>query len=63
MQLKGLILDFEHNQKQSYESINQLLDYYQKKYIAGDIDIVTYRKIFHYLDEQGAKSSHEYVII
>ncbi|GGB39726.1 hypothetical protein F3157_07220 [Virgibacillus dakarensis] len=60
MQLQDLIQAYEQDRGQSYQSINQLLDFYQKKYIAGEIDITTYQKVFHFLHDQGATSSHEY---
>lgn len=62
MQLKTLISAYEHDRKQNYESVNQLLDFYQKKYITGKIDIKSYQKIFLCLHDQGATSSHEYAL-
>ncbi|PAV29229.1 hypothetical protein CIL05_12595 [Virgibacillus profundi] len=51
---------FESQHKQSPESVNDLLDYYQKKYIAEEIDIKDYRRIYFQLHKQGAVSAHEY---
>ncbi|WP_106498046.1 YppF family protein [Lentibacillus sp. Marseille-P4043] len=62
MQLNELIKTYEQDRKQAYGSINQLLDFYQKKYIAGEIDITSYQEIFHILHDKGAKSSHEYAL-
>jgi len=56
-----LITIFEMERNQPPESINALLDFYQQKYITGEIDINDYRKIYHYLYRQGAISAHEYV--
>ncbi|WP_188455272.1 YppF family protein [Virgibacillus oceani] len=61
MQLTELIKAYEHDRKRKFESINQLLDFYQNKYIAGEIDLLAYREIYNYLDKQGARSSHEYM--
>ncbi|MEN1970353.1 YppF family protein [Lentibacillus sp. N15] len=60
MQLYELAQAYEHNRGVAYQSINQLLDFYQQKYISGDIDITTYQEVFHVLHEQGATSSHDY---
>jgi len=54
-----LITIFETERHQPPESINALLDFYQQKYITGDININDYRKIYHYLHRQGAISAHE----
>ncbi|QKY68569.1 YppF family protein [Lentibacillus sp. CBA3610] len=59
MSIFELITIFEMDRNQPPESINALLDFYQQKYITGEIDITYYRKIYHYLDRQGAISSHE----
>ncbi|MFC4559243.1 YppF family protein [Virgibacillus kekensis] len=60
MSIYDLINDYETERKQAPESINAILDFYQKKYISGDIDITEYRAVYHYLHRQGAISAHEY---
>lgn len=42
------------------DSVNDLLDFYQNKYIMGEIDIQSYRHIFEYLHKQGATSAFEF---
>ncbi|KKE78020.1 YppF family protein [Oceanobacillus caeni] len=42
------------------DSVNDLLDFYQHKYIMGEIDIKDYRHIFAYLHKQGAISAFDY---
>ncbi|HLR62879.1 MAG TPA: YppF family protein [Lentibacillus sp.] len=59
MSIFELITIFETERHQPPESINALLDFYQQKYITGDININDYRKIYHYLHRQGAISAHE----
>ncbi|WP_099157218.1 YppF family protein [Virgibacillus ndiopensis] len=61
MQLTELIESYERDSKRRFESINQLLDHYQNKYITEEIDLLAYREIYNFLDKQGATSSHEYV--
>ncbi|WP_373895672.1 YppF family protein [Virgibacillus natechei] len=46
--------------EQSPESTNDLLDFYQGKYVTGKIDIHYYQKVYYYLHEEGAISVHEY---
>lgn len=60
MQLGPLFTAYEKDRKAKPDSLNHLLDFYQEKYIAGEIDIRTYRAIFSQLHEQGATSAHEY---
>ncbi|ALX50583.1 hypothetical protein AOX59_08630 [Lentibacillus amyloliquefaciens] len=60
MSIFELITIFETDRNQPPESINALLDFYQQKYITGEIDIIAYRKIYYYLHRQGAVSSHEF---
>ncbi|HLR65796.1 YppF family protein [Virgibacillus alimentarius] len=60
MQINELFSTYERDRNQQPESINHLLDYYQKKYIAGEIDIKHYQTIYYYLQKQGAKSAHDY---
>ncbi|WP_164669522.1 YppF family protein [Virgibacillus doumboii] len=59
MSIFELITIFEMERNQPPESINALLDFYQQKYIASEIDINEYRKIYYYLHRQGAISAHE----
>ncbi|TMN23075.1 hypothetical protein FH966_09400 [Lentibacillus cibarius] len=60
MSIFELITIFERERNEPPASINALLDFYQHKYITGDIDISHYRNIYHYLHRQGAISAHEY---
>ncbi|MEW9674992.1 YppF family protein [Lentibacillus sp. L22] len=61
MQLEDMMRQYALDREETHPSINQLLDFYQKQYVAGEIDITTYQDIFHFLHEQGATSSHEYI--
>ncbi|WP_047982463.1 YppF family protein [Ornithinibacillus contaminans] len=61
MLINELISDYESERKEAPKTLNDLLDYYQKKYIAGEIDIRSYREVFNFLHQQGATSAHEYV--
>ncbi|GAB4073938.1 hypothetical protein GCM10028778_14410 [Barrientosiimonas marina] len=60
MSIFELITIFETERNRPPESINDLLDFYQQKYITGVIDISHYRKVYYYLHRQGAISAHEY---
>ncbi|GGK07158.1 hypothetical protein GCM10007063_32060 [Lentibacillus kapialis] len=60
MSIFELITIFEMERDRPPESMNALLDFYQQKYITGDINIRDYRKIYHYLHRQGAISAHEF---
>ncbi|MFD2761755.1 YppF family protein [Lentibacillus juripiscarius] len=60
MSIFELITIFEGERNEPPESINALLDFYQHKYITGQIDICHYWKVYHYLHRQGAISAHEY---
>ncbi|MBY7143081.1 hypothetical protein KFZ56_08430 [Virgibacillus sp. NKC19-3] len=51
---------YENEREQSPESTNDLLDFYQGKYVTGQISIHYYRKAYYYLHEEGAISVHEY---
>ncbi|MFC4024491.1 YppF family protein [Oceanobacillus longus] len=57
--LNQLLNDFEMEHKFAPHTIDNLLDYYQKKYINGEIDIKTYHDIYSCLHEKGAVSAHE----
>lgn len=61
MLINELISDYESDRKEAPKTLNDLLDYYQQKYIAGQIDIKFYRDVFTFLHQQGATSAHEYV--
>jgi vacuolar-type H+-ATPase subunit C/Vma6 len=61
MLMSELADEYRHECKCTPASVNDLLDYYQRKYINGDIDIIYYREIYMFLSKQGAFSSHEYV--
>lgn len=58
--LNKLLDAFETEHKYAPHTIDNLLDYYQKKYIHGEIDIKAYRTIYYCLHEKGAISAHEY---
>ncbi|WP_284139451.1 MULTISPECIES: YppF family protein [unclassified Virgibacillus] len=60
MLINKLITTFEAERNQLPESMNDLLDFYQKKYIFGEIDISEYRRLYGYLAGRGAISAHEY---
>ncbi|GAA0447493.1 MAG: YppF family protein [Bacillota bacterium] len=61
MYIDQLIQMYQHERNQSPNSMNDILDYYQKKYVTGEIDIVMYREIYSFLKIQGASSAHEYM--
>ncbi|MUK90139.1 hypothetical protein GMD78_17335 [Ornithinibacillus sp. L9] len=61
MLVNELITVYESERKESPRTLNDLLDYFQKKYISGEIDIKSYRDIYNFLHQQGATSAHEYV--
>ncbi|GAB3060290.1 YppF family protein [Virgibacillus ainsalahensis] len=61
MPINELLAAYESERKHSPETINNLLDFYQKKYIIGEIDIQHYRDIYFYLHKEGATSAHDYV--
>lgn len=58
---EALLIMYEQAREEKPESINNLLDFFQEKYIAEEISIKDYRAIFSQLHEQGATSAHEYV--
>ncbi|MBP1969016.1 hypothetical protein J2Z83_001119 [Virgibacillus natechei] len=59
--LMNEIMDaYEQEKKRSPKTTNDLLDFYQNKYITGDININYYQRIYHCLREKGAISAHEY---
>lgn len=59
MPIKNLTFDDDIEETEA-ASVNDLLDYYQKQYITGGIDIKDYRQIYSRLHKQGAVSAHEY---
>ena len=61
MLINELILNYETDRKEAPKTLNDILDYYQNKYISGEIDIKVYREIYNFLHQQGAISAHEYV--
>lgn len=61
MLINELMNTYELEKEQSPESTNDLLDFYQGKYVTGEIGIYYYRKVYNYLHEEGATSVHEYV--
>ena len=61
MHLHDLQRIYKRDQGENSQSINQLSDFYQKKYINCDIDIATYQKVYYFLHDQGAVSSHEWI--
>ncbi|WP_245799183.1 YppF family protein [Virgibacillus siamensis] len=60
MSIFELISIFEMERNQPPESINALLDFYQRKYVSSEIDLDEYRNVYYYLYRQGAISAHEY---
>ncbi|MFA1818975.1 YppF family protein [Virgibacillus oceani] len=61
MQISELVHTYQNDCNHTPDSVNDLLDYYQKKYIIGDIDVIYYREIYMFLSKQGAISAHENV--
>ncbi|SET14503.1 YppF-like protein [Oceanobacillus limi] len=61
MLVNELVTAYEAERKEAPRTMNDLLDYYQKKYIAGEIDIKDYRDVYNFLHQQGATSAHEYM--
>ncbi|MBR3119114.1 YppF family protein [Oceanobacillus profundus] len=57
--LNELLDAFEMEHKFAPQTIDNLLDYCQKKYIHGEIDFKTYRAFYNCLHEKGAVSAHE----
>ncbi|GIO25729.1 YppF family protein [Ornithinibacillus bavariensis] len=61
MLIHELITIYEAERKESPKTLNDLLDYFQRKYIAEEIDIKSYREIFNLLHQEGATSAHELI--
>ena len=57
--LEILLNAYKEEKKHSPASIHALLDYYQHKYITGEIPITDYKDIFSYLHKEGAISAIE----
>lgn len=57
--LEHLIETYESEKKEELQSIHALLDYYQQKYIIGEITINDYKDIFACLHKEGAVSAFE----
>lgn len=57
----GYLLDiYETEKKVAPANLNALLDFFQGKYVHGEIDIRHYKDIYKYLHKEGAVSSHEH---
>ncbi|WP_085992760.1 YppF family protein [Oceanobacillus senegalensis] len=61
MLIHDLVDMFITERNHTPDSVNNLLDYFQYKYIAGEINIKDYRHIFTYLHKKGAVSAFEYI--
>ncbi|MEC5423641.1 YppF family protein [Virgibacillus sp. C22-A2] len=61
MLIDELITVYKLERKQAPKTMNDLLDLFQKKYITGEIDINYYRKIYYFLNEEGATSAYEFI--
>ncbi|GGA73836.1 YppF family protein [Ornithinibacillus halotolerans] len=61
MLIHDLVAEYEAVRKATPKTLNDILDYFQWKYIAGEMDIKDYRDIYNFLHQQGATSAHEYV--
>lgn len=61
MLISELVHTYQSERNHTPASVNDLLDYYQRKYINEDIDVIYYREIYMFLSKQGAISAHEYV--
>jgi len=59
MHVEDLASVYEREREHKPDSLNQLLDFCQKKYVCGEIDGKAYRRIYFYLDQKGAVSAHE----
>ncbi len=42
--------------------VNELLDFVQRRYVAGEITIAQYKKLFFELDQLNAEKPHSYFI-
>lgn len=60
MQMNKLISNYVTEREQTPENINMLLDFYQGKYVSGELHIRDYKKILEFLTGRGAVSSHDY---
>ncbi|MFC3040642.1 YppF family protein [Virgibacillus xinjiangensis] len=61
MRITELLDAYELEKNHAPETFDDLLDYYQQKYISGEIDISKYRRIYSRLNAEGAVSAHERV--
>lgn len=59
MLIHDLVDRYTKERKYSPDSVNDILDYYQHKYISGEIDLKSYKQIFAYLHRKGATSAYE----
>ncbi|APC47484.1 YppF family protein [Virgibacillus halodenitrificans] len=60
MLINELITAYKEEKDRLPTSMNDLLDYYQQKYITGEIDIAYYRETYYFLFKKGAVSAYEY---
>ncbi|MFD1850044.1 YppF family protein [Oceanobacillus bengalensis] len=60
MHIHDLVDRYIKERKYSPDSINDILDFYQQKYISGEIGLNNYKSIFSYLHKQGAISAYDY---
>lgn len=56
---KYLLSMYQKERNGEPDSINQMLDFLQKKYIAGEITIEQYKEYYSYLHNLGAISAYE----
>ena len=56
-----LVTEYEAVRKETPKTLNDILDYFQWKYITGEIDIKTYRDVYNFLHQKGATSAHDFV--
>jgi len=62
MYVKELMTLYETDRNEPPATINHLLDFYQCKYISGQIDLSEYMKIYYYLTKHGATNAHDTII-
>ncbi len=62
MSVKGLMYEFVMIKKQSALNLNELLDFAQKCYLTGEINIVEYKSLFCKLNNQGAVKPEDFII-
>jgi len=62
MLVKNLINHFQIEKNRSPLHVNELLDYIQKRYINGELNIVEYKKLFAELEKRNAEKPTSYYI-